>query len=324
MNKSQKLVRMLELIRREGGVRADDLAERFELDERSLRRYLADLRDLDVPIVDDGRGEARTLSVERSWRRTGVQLTLLEALSLHFGRKLFTFLEGTSFQTEMDGAVERLEPAIPRIGRDLVRDLDRRFVAVPEHRKDYGGESSEVIDELVTAVLYGHPVEVRYTKPSGLLRPYRLHPYTLAVYRQGLYVLALDVEAAQVKTFAVERIAEIARNRKEPFVLPAGWDPQAHLRHAFGITGGEPCAVRVRFSPNVRTYVRERTWHASQRLVARPDGWVDVELHVAITPELVSWVLSFGADAVVVEPPALVDAVRRSLREAAARYPEGG
>ncbi len=239
---------------------------------------------------------------------------------MHFGRKLFTFLEGTSFQTEMDGAVERLEPAIPRLGRDLVRDLDRRFLAVPEHAKSYGGEASEVIDELVTAVLYGHPIEVRYTKPSGLLRLYRLLPYTLAVYRQGLYVLAHDVEADQVKTFAVERIAEIARNRKEPFTIPADWNPQEHLRHAFGITGGTPEPVRVVFSPEVRTYIRERTWHSSQALSARPDGWLELALHVAITPELISWVLSFGADAKVLEPASLGEQVQAGLRAALAAY----
>lgn len=320
MNKAQKLVRMLELIRREGGVRADDLVERFELDERSMRRYLADLRELDVPMVDEGRGEARTISVERWWRRTGVQLTLMEALSLHFGRKLFTFLEGTSFQADMDGAIERLEPAISRAGRELARELDRKFLAVPEHAKAYGGEASEVIDELVTALVYNHPIEVRYAKPSGLLRLYRLQPYTLAVHRQGLYVFAHDTEAGQVKTFAVERIAEIARDRKGHFDLPPDWDPHAYLRHAFGIMSGTPRTVRIAFGPEVKPYVRERRWHASQRIDTRPDGWIELVMQVAITPELLAWVHSFGPDARVVEPPELVEQVRAQLERALARY----
>jgi proteasome accessory factor B len=322
MSKAQKLVQLLDLVRRDGGVRVVELQQRFELDERSLRRYLADLRELEVPLVDEGRGEARTLSVERWWRRTGVQLTLMEVLSLHFGRKLFTFLEGTSFQTEMDGAIERLEPAINRTNKDLAARLDAKFLAVPEHAKDYSGEASEVVEDLVTALLYDTPIDVSYTKPSGLRRLYRLHPYTLAVYRQGLYVFALDVEAGQVKTFAVERIADIARDRRERFTVPPDWNPSRYLEHAFGIMSGEPRTVRVAFSPEVRAYVRERRWHASQRLDPRPDGWAELVMRVAVTPELVAWVRSFGPDARVLDPPELVAEIREGLARALASYPE--
>ena len=38
MNKSQRLVKIMELMTRRGGVRARDLMERFELDSRTLRR----------------------------------------------------------------------------------------------------------------------------------------------------------------------------------------------------------------------------------------------------------------------------------------------
>ncbi|MBK7758832.1 MAG: hypothetical protein IPI35_21035 [Deltaproteobacteria bacterium] len=64
-----------------------------------------------------------------------MQLTLLEVLSLRFGRRLFTFLDGTQFAADVDDTIERLEPAIP--GPADLAALDRKFVAVPEHAKDY-------------------------------------------------------------------------------------------------------------------------------------------------------------------------------------------
>lgn len=320
MNKGQKLVQMMELVRRAGGVRADELVDRFELDDRTLRRYLADLRDIDVPLVDEGRGEERVVSVDPRWRRTGVQLSLAEVLSLHFGRTLFTFLDGTSFVQDMEEAIERLEPAISRGHAELATQLDRKFLAVPEHAKDYRGERSEVIDDLVTALVYDNPVDVRYQKASGLTRRYRLHPYTLGIYRQGLYVFALDVEASQVKSFAVERIEEIARARNERFKYPADWDPRGHIRNAFGIISGPAVTVRLAFSPEVRTYVRERRWHPTQKLVQRPDGWLELTIEVALTVEVVSWVHSFGPDVKVVEPRELYNRVRDDLKRAARLY----
>ena len=185
MNKAQKLVRIVGLMTRRGGIRAGDLASRFELDARTLRRYLADLRDLEIPVVDEGRGEERIISIDPRWRRTGVQLSLAEVLSLHFGRTLFTFLDGTSFSEDLQGAIERLEPAISRAHSDLARQLDTKFVAVPEPSKDYSGIASEVIDEVVTALVYNSPVDARYRKVRGVDKRYLLHPYTLATYRQA-------------------------------------------------------------------------------------------------------------------------------------------
>lgn len=320
MNKAQKLVKMVELMSRRGGVAASELARRFELDARSLRRYLADLKDMDIPIVDEGRGEDRIVCIDARWRRTGVQLSLAEVLSLHFGRTLFNFLDGTSFAEDLTGAIERLEPAISRADADLARQLDTRFVAVPEPSKRWSERSSEVIDEVISAIVYSNPVESRYRKVSGMISDKLLHPYTLATYRQGLYLFAFDPAAGLVKTYALERFIDMRRLRGEKIEVPSGWQPRAHIAHAFGIISAPPEQVAVAFSPTVQAYIRERVWHPTQTFRTLPDGWLELGLHVGVTVELVSWVCSFGADAHVLGPTGLRDQVARSLRTAAARY----
>ena len=44
LNKAQKLIKMIELMNRRGGIRAQEFMETFDLDQRTLRRYLADMR----------------------------------------------------------------------------------------------------------------------------------------------------------------------------------------------------------------------------------------------------------------------------------------
>lgn len=320
LNKGQKLVKMLDLMSRRDGMLASELMERFELDARTLRRYLADLRELGIPIVDEGRADDRVISVAASWKRSGVQLSLTEVLSLHFGRTLFNFLEGTSFAQDIDGAIERLEPAISRAHADLARQLDTKFLAVSEHAKDYRGETSEIIDEAITAVVYNNPIDARYRKASGVTSRYRLHPYTLAVYQQGLYLFALDVDVHQVKTYAIERFTELVRRRHERFDYPTGWNPRAHIAHAFGIISGPPEEVAVAFSEDVASYIRERTWHPTQTFRTRPDGRLELRMLVALSVELDTWIRGFGPDAQVIGPPVLVERIAASLRAAAARY----
>ena len=318
LNKAQKLVRMVELMTRRGGVRASELKNRFDIDGRTLRRYLADLKGMNLPINDDGAGDERTISLDAEYRRSGVQLTLPEVLSLHFGRKLFTFLDGTQFAQDLEDAIERLEPAIPRAHAELVQDLDRKFMAVPEHAKDYA-ELGELIDEIISALIYDNAGRAEYTKPTGASKEYHLEPLTLATYRQGLYLFARDRRDGKVKSFAVERFVSFSRLRMEKFRPPMNYKPEEQLRGAFGIISAEPQAVVTVFDVEVAHYVRERHWHPTQEIVELADGRLRVSFDVGVTHELVTWVLGFGGQVVVESPPNLVRRVREAHEQALAR-----
>jgi predicted DNA-binding transcriptional regulator YafY len=319
LNKSQKFVRILEVVQRRGGVTAHELMDRFALDARTLRRYLADLKDLGLPLRDDGVSAERVISLDPSYARTGVHLTLAEVLSLHFGRTLFTFLDGTSFSDDIDGALERLAPAIARAHADLVKDLDRKFMAVPEHAKDYRSEG-DLLDEIVSALLYANPADAEYRGTRGIGKIYRLEPLTLATYRQGLYLFARDVADDKVKSFAVERFLRFSRLRREHFDYPADFDPRRFVEDSFGITSGAPEEIVAVFSASVALFVRERQWHRSQRLDLLDDGGVRLRMRVNISPELKEWLMGFGPDVKVEAPLELAEYVRDRHLAAAERY----
>jgi len=319
LNKAQKLVRLVEWMQRRGGIRVTEIEASLELDPRSMRRYLSDLRDMGLPIQEDGRGDDRVVFLDAAYRRTGIQLTLGEMISLRFGRTLFDFLEGTGFAADIEQAIDRLEPTVSRANADVVADFDRTFVAVPEHAKSYAA-GSETVDEILSALLYCNPADAEYRRARGQARRYVLEPFTMATYRQGLYLFARDVEEDRVKTFAVERFLAFSRRRREKFNRPTEWDPRTFVADAFGITLGPPRTVVVRFSPEVAEFIRERRWHRSQGLVSRPDGSVEILLRCAVTPELRQWILGFGADAEVLEPEDLRTEIRGALERAAQRY----
>src|SRR5687768_11295211 len=92
LSKAQKFLRLFEWLQLPSGVTAQQVQADLDLDGRTLRRYLADLRELGLPILDEGRGARRVLRLDPAYRRRGVELTLLEAVSMRFGRTLFNFL----------------------------------------------------------------------------------------------------------------------------------------------------------------------------------------------------------------------------------------
>ena len=65
LNKSQKL-RACRTHGQPGGIPAEEAVEAFDLDDRTLRRYLADLRGIQVPVIDEGRGLANPRCAQAS------------------------------------------------------------------------------------------------------------------------------------------------------------------------------------------------------------------------------------------------------------------
>ena len=98
-------------------------------------------------------------------------------------------------------------------------------------------------------------------------------------------------------------------------------DPEEYFSSSFGIYRGEKAErVRVQFGAKVAAYVRERRWHSSQRVIAKENGTIEIEIEVAQTPELVQWILGFGSQATVIEPDTLAKAIQNEARETIDQY----
>jgi predicted DNA-binding transcriptional regulator YafY len=66
-------------------------------------------------------------------------------------------------------------------------------------------------------------------------------------------------------------------------------------------------------------WVKDRTWHASQRTTPQTGGRLRMTLRVAATPELVGWILGFGGGVRVLGPAELQEAVRTAAEQILAR-----
>ena len=86
------------------------------------------------------------------------------------------------------------------------------------------------------------------------------------------------------------------------------------------IADQEPVDVVLRFSPSVASRVREARWHPSERVEGTPDGGLLWRATVAGPIEIRLWILSWGDDVEVLEPPGLRADVAATHARAATRY----
>ncbi len=297
------------------------LAREHGVTERTIRRDLEALQEAGFPLYDERRdGKKVWRLIEGYQQRLTQSFTLSELAALFFSRNMLSFLGGAPFAQELESAFAKISEALPERSLPYLERIQELFSTRPDPWKDYS-RKQDVIAGLIDGILHQRQVRIAYYSfQSRRTKSYTVDPYRMVYYRGGLYLYARAHDYAEVRTFAVERVQKM-EVLEEGFEIPANFNPSEYARSAFGISGGEAQTVELLFRPSMASYIRERTWHESQRLQDDADGSVRLTMEVALGFELKAWVKGFLPDVQVVRPAALREEIARELAEARSEFP---
>jgi predicted DNA-binding transcriptional regulator YafY len=305
------------------GVRIDDLARELDVTPRSVRRDLKALQGAEIELESiDNDGERRVRLARTGKSTDPIRMTRFQRYSLAAVRRAFDVLEGTPFHDDLSQLFAKLAQGNAADASASNEGLAERFVYIPDAPKNYK-KFKDQLYEIYDGVLRSLTLSFMYDGLAGMgMR--RIEPYSLVLYRNGLYLVGKDVAKKEFRTFAVERMRRVRALSQIPFTRDPTLDVSKLFDGAFGIiAGSQRHRVTVEFEQRVATWIEEREWHPSQKITRQIDGGVIIEFDVAITEELVAWVLRWGASAKVLSPPALMDRLRAEHTRAAGRYADG-
>lgn len=318
--------RILTLLSAAGGqATVRQLVERSGVCDKTIRRDLELFKEVGFPLTEVVGERGR-----KHWQLAAgagvaqLRFTLEEAAALYLGRQFLEPLAGTYF---FDGARSAFTKIRATLGDTALRHLEKlaaAFYCQSHGWSDYS-QQGELIDDLQRAIEDRRLTVVTYqslrsTEPVTL---YDLHPYGLAWHKHALYLIAWSCDHGAIRTFKVDRISS-AQTQRLQFQRPADFDLESYLAHSFGIFAarGPAQTIRVRFSAAVARILHEKTFHTSQRLQPEPSGSLLATYKLSSFEEFLSWILSFGPHAEVLEPPALRAQVVEKLEESLRMYGE--
>jgi predicted DNA-binding transcriptional regulator YafY len=326
MERHSEIVRQWRiLLALESRARGLTLAEAQEIagdgvSDRTIRRDFDALAQAGFPIETSKRDGRTNYLLNRDVFR-GVSATgfsLSELCALHLSRTVLTAVAGGPFQDSLASAFDKLYDALPSSMWKFIESLPAALAA-KDHASRPAVASGKAIDVLMNAILARRRVRMRYHSfSSQQTKDYVLEPYRLAYAQGGLYLQAFVPEYSEMRTFAAQRI-EQAVALEETF-NPLADAPVDVFPHSLGAFSGTPETVVIEFSAAEAPYVRERQWHATQRIEELPDGRLRLTLNVVIDWELQAWVMGFGPAARVITPDAFARRIVESLEETRATY----
>jgi predicted DNA-binding transcriptional regulator YafY len=302
------------------GKTAADLALELECHSRTVYRDLETLQMAGFPLFTQTlEGKAYWSMSDTGRRPLPIPLDLTELMALYFSRNMLKVLRGTAIHDSLTSLFEKVKATLPPAYVDYLAKVELSLEVGVKSYKPYQ-QFQETLAQVSQAAQERHYIEIDYyTMNRRELTHRRVAPYKLWFYDETFYLIGYCELRRTMRVFAVERI-ETIRLLEEAFAAPPDFDAEAFMRKSFGVFQGDPVAVRIRFSPEAAGYVREKIWHPSQTLLALEDGGLMFSAEVAGIEEITFWVLRWGADATVLEPPALRRAVARQARAMLANY----
>jgi predicted DNA-binding transcriptional regulator YafY len=292
-----RALQLLELLQSAEIRSVPELAERLSVDERTVRRSVQRLVDMDVPIESvRGRYGGYRLGVGR--RVSPVMLTDEEAAAV--------FLGLSEAQSTSDSPDVAAQIALAKIRRSLpAASVDRleavmQAAALSPSRLDV--PDAGVLLTVSDALRARRPLELRYRDAEDTPSRRTVHPYDLLVHAGRWYLDAFDVERAEERTFRVDRIRS-ARTLPGVISTPvsradrprlvdrfAGADYRWHVRLRIQATVPQ---IRARFPESV----------AVVEAIDDAPGWHRVSIRAKRLDWLPAVVAGLGDHAVIVDEP---------------------
>ena len=219
----------LELIQGSPGITADRLAGKLGVSERAARRYVAILREADVPI-ESVRGPYGGYHVGRGVRLPPLMFTAAEALGL-----VMAVLDGHHDASDPCGpvgsALGKIMRALPEPVAEQAEVVRRTTASAPDRAAVRPDPAITIA--LVQACSGQRRARLGYRSEAGSEWVTEVEPWAVVV-RHGRWYLLCQTKAGDRRAYRVDRVRH-AEILEQTFSPPADLDPVAALEEQLAV-----------------------------------------------------------------------------------------
>ncbi|WP_059041305.1 helix-turn-helix transcriptional regulator [Paenibacillus rubinfantis] len=315
MNKTDRLLAIVLELQGRRVVRAEDLAAQFETSVRTIYRDIQALSEAGVPIAGTpGTG----YSLMEGYFLPPIRFTIEEAVTLLIGMDFVEQRFDDAYRDRAIGARKKIEVTLSDSVRRETSRIRKSLRLLPPGKRPASSNERENLDKIRRALLDGRKIRFHYSKgipdSTGSRHSERtVAPYGLVLV-EGSWMLVARCDLRQdIRHFRLSRMAELIE-LDERFELPEHFDIGEYTP-----VDDRQLRVCLRFNPDLAAKVKETNYHFVEDMKEHPEG-LDVVLRVRQPDELLTWVLGWGADVLVLEPESFRDRIREEAQKMLNRY----
>ena len=201
---TSRLLELLELLQTQPLATGREIADRLGIDRRTVRRYVAALQALDIP-VEGQRGVGGGYRIRPGYRLPPLMLTDDEAVVVALGLVAARHLGLDTAAQPVEGAATKIHRVLPDALRRQVEALEATlgFTSRPTTGAPVAGSTVLL---LADAVRRQRRVRAGYTSFEGVETRRELSPFGLVIHNGRWYLAAFDHVRDDMRTFRIDRV----------------------------------------------------------------------------------------------------------------------
>lgn len=226
-----RVLTLLELLQANARLTGTELAGRLDTDVRTVRRYIAHLRELGIPVEAE-RGRHGGYRLARGYRMPPLVLTNDEALAVVLGLLAAERLGMSTEAPAGAGALVKIERVLPHALREPLAAM-RETLSFTANAVIGQAPEASVLLALAQASRDRTTVGIGHRSGRQEDTERDIDPYGVVFHTGRWYVIGHDHLRDDLRTFRVDRITSLTP-RERRFPAPDGFDPVAHLTSTLG------------------------------------------------------------------------------------------
>ena len=303
--RADRLLSIMLLLQTHRRLTARQLAEWLEVSPRTIQRDMDALSFAGVPVTAE-RGARGGWMLLDGYRTDLTGFNALESQTL-FLTKLPGPLAELGLEQAAEAARLKLLAALPAIARQNAENARQRL-HVDTTGWRTSGESAPLLPTVQEAVWQDQVLQMTYRRGDGVVSERVVHPLGIVAKGSTWYLVAHH--EGELRTYRISRIESVditgeTVDRPDDFDLAAYWE-QSSTDFASRLPR-YPATLRV--SPSLLPQIRHGVGFTRIEHVDEPDhdGWSRMAINFGVESEACAFVIRFGADVEIIEPPELRD-----------------
>ena len=283
--KMERLIGILSILLQREKVTAPELAEHFEVSRRTIQRDIESLCRAGIPI-STAQGAGGGISIMEGYRVDRTVLTAPEMQAILAGLRSLDSVSGTRRYVQLMEKLSAGTGGLMSGGAHMLIDLSSWYkTSLPPK-----------IELIHGAVQQHRTISFTYFSPKGeSVRT--VEPYYLLFHWSAWYVWGWCQTREAFRLFKLNRMAALTAG--EPFAPRSAPLPDLEPERIFPANE----QVAVRFAPACRWRLVEE--YGVDSFTVEPDGWLRFTGGFPDADSALSWVLTFGDKAELLEPEEL-------------------
>lgn len=289
--KTDRLIGILSILLQEEKTTAPELAERFEVSRRTINRDIEDLCRAGIPIRTV-QGSGGGISIMDGYRMDRTILTSRDMQMILAGLRSLDSVSGSRYYSQL---MEKLQSGSSAYigGRDSI------LIDLSSWNKSSLAPKIEVIQN---AIENRNLLEFRYYAPAGESSR-TIEPYYLVFKWSNWYVWGWCTSREDFRLFKLNRMDNVAETGCR---FACRNVPVPDLSNEKVFPGG--IKVKALFTPDMKWRLIEE--YGPHCFTETADGRLLFTADYTDMDNLISWILTFGAKAEVLEPAEVRDRIR--------------